>query len=274
MSAPLSPERLAEIATLVVKAQQVEEHFTQPAAQPGVQKVVGLYGTETLADLVGGVRTAVPALLAEVERLSVELGDWSDAARERWIEKQLAETGIRAMDFRNGTEMELDPARELLAYQVAAARAMLGDAENYTETKLSWDVKVAESPETYTIVIQRHAPGALTPHEARQRAEARAAKLETALAAAGRSLSTFIFDSSDPGTDALAAQWLYQQAMPQAADDPLTEPNRYRDEVLREAAGRQRKFVDSDDYASEDWEAAHAVIDLIDPDRVAEDGAV
>jgi hypothetical protein len=33
----------------------------------------------------------------------------------------------------------------------------------------------------YTIVIQRHAPGALTPHEARQKAEARVAELEKEL---------------------------------------------------------------------------------------------
>ncbi|MGV9278122.1 hypothetical protein [Streptomyces griseosporeus] len=99
----------------------------------------------------------------------------AEAAAQQWIQKQLDETGIRAMDFRNGMHMELEPARELLAAQVAAARAMLGDAPNYSETKLEFDVKVAESPELYTIVIQRHAPGALTPHEARQRAEARLA---------------------------------------------------------------------------------------------------
>lgn len=121
-------------------------------------------------------------LAAEVEELLAELGGRDEEARERWIQKQLAETGIRAVDFRNGMEMELEPARELLAYQVAAARAMLGDAPNYTETKLSWDVKVAESPEMYTIVIQRHAPGVLTPHEARQKAEARAEAAEALLA--------------------------------------------------------------------------------------------
>ncbi|WP_282204504.1 hypothetical protein [Kitasatospora fiedleri] len=52
------------------------------------------------------------------------------------------------------------------------------------ETRLEFDVKVAESPEIYTLVVQRHAPGALTPHEARQRAEARVAELERDLAGA------------------------------------------------------------------------------------------
>lgn len=102
----------------------------------------------------------------------------AEAAAQQWIQEQLDETGIRALDFRNGMQMELEPARQLLAHQVAAARTLLGDAPNYSETKLEFDVKVAESPELYTIVIQRHAPGALTPHEARQQAEARVAELE------------------------------------------------------------------------------------------------
>jgi hypothetical protein len=99
----------------------------------------------------------------------------AEAAAQRWIQQQLDQTGIRAMDFRNGVEMELETARELLAHWVAAARTMLGDAPNYTETRLEFDVKVAESPEIYTLVVQRHAPGALTPHEARQKAEKRVA---------------------------------------------------------------------------------------------------
>lgn len=115
-----------------------------------------------------GLNNAVRAVLAE-------------AAAQQWIENQLERTGIRSMDFRNGTHMELEPARELLAHYVAAARTMLGDAPNYTETKLSMDIKVAESPEMYTLVIQRHAPGAQTPHEARQKAEARVAELEAEL---------------------------------------------------------------------------------------------
>ncbi|MFB6507520.1 MULTISPECIES: hypothetical protein [unclassified Streptomyces] len=126
------------------------------------------YAEPDFADETEGLKNAVRAVLAE-------------AAAQQWIQKQLDETGIRSTDFRNGMQMELEPARQLLAHQVAAARAMLGDAPNYTETKVEYDVKLAESPELYTIVIQRHAPGALTPHEARQKAEARAAELEEAL---------------------------------------------------------------------------------------------
>lgn len=126
------------------------------------------YAEPYFADESEGLKKAVRAVL-------------SHAAAKQWVEKQIAEIGIRAMDFRNGMQMELEPARELLAYQVAAARAMLGDAPNYSETKIAYDVKVAESPELYTVVIQRHAPGALTPHEARQKAEARVAELEDEL---------------------------------------------------------------------------------------------
>lgn len=98
------------------------------------------------------------------------------------------------------------------------------------------------------------------------RLTARVTQLETAAAAGLRSLSSFIFDSSDPGADAFGAQWLLQQAMPQA-DDPFAQPGRYRDEILREAAKRQREFVLSDDFVCDDWEAALDVVDLIDPDE-------
>lgn len=60
-------------------------------------------------------------------------------------------------------------------------------------------------------------------------------ELENALAATGRSLSSFIFDSGDPGVGALGAQWLYHQAMPQA-DDPFAQPRAFRSSVFSEAA--------------------------------------
>lgn len=60
-------------------------------------------------------------------------------------------------------------------------------------------------------------------------------ELENALAATGRSLSSFIFDSDDPGVGALGAQWLYHQAIPQA-DDPFAQPRAFRSSVFSEAA--------------------------------------
>lgn len=125
---------------------------------------------DILADTCDAVLTALGDSPAATLRPVIE-AVLATAAADRWINKQLDETGIRSMDFRNGIEMDIAPARELLAHWVAAARTMLGDAKNYTETRLEFDVKVAESPELYTLVIQRHGPGVLTPHEARQQAE-------------------------------------------------------------------------------------------------------
>ncbi|MFD6432846.1 hypothetical protein [Streptomyces venezuelae] len=117
----------------------------------------------------------------EYQHLLAELGGRDDEARERWIQKQLDETGMKAMDFRNGMAMEIEAAREMVAHWVGAARAMLGDAPNYTETPVEMEVKVGESPERYAFVLQRVAPGALTPHQAREQAETRAATAEAAI---------------------------------------------------------------------------------------------
>lgn len=155
-------------------------------------------------DPAGSMRPVVEAVLAE-------------AAAERWIEKQLAETGLRSVDFRNGVEMNIVSARELLAHWVAAARTMLGDAPNYTETRLEMDVKVAESPELYTLVVQRHTPGALTPHEARQKAE-------KGLTDVLGIVSAWYVEANDSGgmdVDALA--WRLEEAgYPLPADDEVS----------------------------------------------------
>jgi hypothetical protein len=75
--------------------------------------------------------------------------------------------------------MELEPAREMVAHWVGAARGMLGDAENYSETPVEMVVKVAESPETFAFTLQR--VGKVTPHQARQRAEQERDRLRAAL---------------------------------------------------------------------------------------------
>lgn len=81
------------------------------------------------------------------------------------------ETSIRAMEFRNGASMELDASREMTAIWVGCARGMLAGSTNYSETAFEFTVKAAEDRDKYTITVQRHGPGALTPHEARQKAE-------------------------------------------------------------------------------------------------------
>jgi hypothetical protein len=134
---------------------------------------------EALAERLMAIRAEFPTtarlvdevhrLRREVDELLAELDGRDEEARERWIAKTLAETGIKAMEFRGGMSMELEPAREMVAHWVGAARGMLGDAPNYSETPIEMHVKVAESPETFAFTLQR--VGKLTPHQARQRAE-------------------------------------------------------------------------------------------------------
>ncbi|MEU1824222.1 hypothetical protein ABZ502_17565 [Streptomyces abikoensis] len=156
------------------------------------------------------------ALLAPVVETILE-----DAVAKQWIEQQLAQTGLRAADFRNGAHMELEPAREMLAAFVAAARTMLGDAPNYMETpvefpsaKVEMDVKVAESAEMYTLVVQRHASGALTPHQARERAEAQRDEILAIVSAWCQEANNF------GGVDAGDLAWRLERAgHPLPADD-------------------------------------------------------
>ncbi|MFJ6616655.1 hypothetical protein ACIQOW_03600 [Kitasatospora sp. NPDC091335] len=128
-------------------------------------------------------------------------------AGERWIRSQENQLGIKWADFRAGRwEMDLAAGRDFAAAYVAAARALLGDAPNYSETKLMFDVKIAESPETYTLVVQRHTPGALTPHEARQQAEAETTRLRAELAAARTAALTEAADHLDRIADEVEAR--------------------------------------------------------------------
>ena len=110
-------------------------------------------------------------LLAEVERLWSERDKLGRKAVKRLAKQMADESRIKALNIRNGVaELEMDEARELCAAYVGAARAMLTGAENYSETRVDFEVKVAESPERYVLTVQR--AGKLTPHEARQQAEA------------------------------------------------------------------------------------------------------
>lgn len=137
----------------------------------------------TLLQKLADAEAELGRLTAENTELATELGARDEKARKRWIKNQEKQLGINYADFRAGRwEMDLAMGREMAAAYVAMAKTMLGDAPNYSETKLEFDVKIVESPETYTLVVQRHAPGALTPHEARQRAEAELGRARSELA--------------------------------------------------------------------------------------------
>ncbi|MET9521458.1 hypothetical protein [Streptomyces coeruleorubidus] len=113
----------------------------------------------------------------------------------------------------------------------------------------SWLCAVCQDEGTVTAwpcaTATKYGTQVFTPRHAAETAQekqaARIAELETALAAVGRSLSSFIFDSDDPGADALGAQWLYHQAMPQA-DDPFAQPRAFRSSVFSEAAMEVEKL--------------------------------
>lgn len=115
-----------------------------------------------------------------------------DAVAQRWITEQMSQIGIRAAEYRNGTAtMDLEPAREMVAMWVGACRGLIGSGPNYSETvltdrvdhlanrgdKVEMGVKVAESPDKYVITVQRDAFDAITPHEARRKAEGERDKL-------------------------------------------------------------------------------------------------
>lgn len=110
-------------------------------------------------DVPGGVLDTILALV-------------EGQALDRMADRLLAETNLRAMDFRNGMSMEIEPARALAANFVGAARAMLCDAPNYSETPLEFSFGLAGKSERFAFIVQRVGAGALTPHEARQAAEA------------------------------------------------------------------------------------------------------
>ncbi|WP_458089309.1 hypothetical protein [Streptomyces malaysiensis] len=157
------------------------------------------------------------------------------------------------------------PNQELASLAIKAARALHDEKRHY---RIAAEENARLRTENARLLSERHTTNAALADRdvALKAAENRIAELEAAASAGLKSLSSFIFDTTDPGADAFGAQWLLQQAMPQV-DDPFAEPDRYRDEILRQAAKRQRDFIVSDDYACEHWESAMDVADLIDPDE-------
>ncbi len=98
------------------------------------------------------------------------------------------QTQMKGLSVKDGTAtLELVPPHELVLAWVEAARGMLGDAPNYSETRIDFpktemEVKAAGEYERYVFTLQR--AGKLTPHEARKQAEAERDQLKTDLAAA------------------------------------------------------------------------------------------
>ncbi|GHE31332.1 hypothetical protein GCM10017673_37570 [Streptosporangium violaceochromogenes] len=79
------------------------------------------------------------------------------------------EIGLRTFTAEQGrVELAVVPPRRLARNLVEASRHMLGDAANYVEFALP----ARDSDERFVLTVQRVGAGLLTPHEAREAAEA------------------------------------------------------------------------------------------------------
>lgn len=147
---------------------------------------------ERLLEILGQVSPKSAKKLSAAEAQIAVEAVLDDAVAQRWVSEQMAQVGIKAAEFRNGTAtMDLEPAREMVAMWVGACRGLIGVGPNYSETiltdrvdhlasvgdKVEMGVKVAESTDRYIITVQRDAFGTLSPHEARVRAEEAIAKV-------------------------------------------------------------------------------------------------
>lgn len=132
-----------------------------------------------VAGLGGAIGDAVAGLLVERDEALAAL----DAARAEveQLHREAADALVNQAKFKSmsveegAAVLNLESPREIVIAWVWAARAMLGDAPNYSETRIdfpsaSMEVKAAGEVERYVFTVQR--AGRVTPHEARLAAEA------------------------------------------------------------------------------------------------------
>ncbi len=91
---------------------------------------------------------------AVVGVVAEHLADWlasdPDAAAERLVDQ----TQFQSLQVRNGKiELELAPAHEIVVGWVMAARTMLQDAPNYSETSMEFGDR--ETGERFAFTVQR-----------------------------------------------------------------------------------------------------------------------
>lgn len=207
---------------LVADGKQVEHDgcaqratLLQAPDHPGYELITGL-SEEELAELPP--RFHVPAYMeSSSPQMWVCAVCWGDGWVSQWPCKTAVKHGMRVFT----DEHLAETAAKRQAAELAAYRALdLADVDGRVSAS-------CDNPD--------HPTWLRKPDDTRGCPWCRIAELENALAATGRSLSSFIFDSDDPGTAALGAQWLYHQAMPQA-DDPFAQPRAFRSSVFSEAA--------------------------------------
>ncbi|MEU8040934.1 hypothetical protein [Streptosporangium sp. NPDC049078] len=114
---------------------------------------------------------------------SVDVDDLLEAAQnavQQHVENLADQTGLRSLTTGpGGHAVDMEPPHELVVAMVEQAKQILGDAPNYTETPITLTVKAAGEVERYAFTVQR--VGGLTPHEAREKAEAERDRLRHAL---------------------------------------------------------------------------------------------
>lgn len=167
-----------------------------PAGQPLelAQAVIGFFGTalndchlspgdgrDSSTDIVGGDNLPARDIVQRLRRASRKLGKTlpkpipDDEPDDTLADDPLRLNAMRATD--TGVEFGLggaaDVVRAYMAELVVAFKAALDEmgAENY----LTWDVNDRDTGETYSVVLVK--PGGLTPHQARQRADAECERL-------------------------------------------------------------------------------------------------
>ncbi|MEU4825080.1 hypothetical protein AB0H37_24680 [Actinomadura sp. NPDC023710] len=182
------PELVDQVAARIRDLVRIHPGPNATAALTAGRPII-LSGREAEVAAIAGLDVLGPKLDEERQRADTAeqvAGELEAEGVERMADRFMEQTKIRSMEIRGGMDLDLEPSRELVALWVGAARGMLGDAPNYTETlfevptdddpKVSMEVKLAGEVDRYAFVLQR--VGKVTPHQARMQAEERADRAE------------------------------------------------------------------------------------------------
>lgn len=136
-------------------------------------------------------------LLTEVERLDAELARRDHADVEDLVD-QVKVRGLTVGP--QGVALDMEPPHELVDAMVEQAKRILGDAPNYTETPVTLTMKAAGEVQRYAFTVQR--VGNLTPHQAREKAEAEVERLTAERDSAARAAAD-LGKANDAATDVI-----------------------------------------------------------------------
>lgn len=190
------PEEIARLDRAAQAAHNVFFEAGQDTGWPSLDRAERAVRQAVERRTGGPGRRKLAVFVAEYDRLRAKVADLIGVAgtmqRERdEARAQVAElasevvnaranalveqTDLKGLTVEEGAVvLELGPPRALVIAWVDAARKMLGDAPNYSETRVdfpgtSMEIKAAGELERYVFTVQR--AGKVTPHEARVAAE-------------------------------------------------------------------------------------------------------